>query len=75
MSSCLPAPASAPTREFRIFEGQTEFGPVETPAYRHHKLITTDTGERLAKRDNPATLRNLRDAGKSAKEVRAMVGF
>ncbi len=48
---------------------------VSTPAYHHHKLITTDTGERLAKRDNPGTIRNLREAGKSPQEVRTMVGF
>ena len=45
------------------------------PNYRHHGLLTNETGERLAKRDHAATLRALREAGKTAAEVRALAGF
>lgn len=46
-----------------------------TPDYHHHGLLTNATGERLAKRDRALTLRALREAGKSATEVRALAGF
>ena len=46
-----------------------------TPDYRHHRLLYGEGGERLAKRDRAATLRSLREAGKSPEEVRAMAGF
>jgi glutamyl-Q tRNA(Asp) synthetase len=46
-----------------------------TPDYHHHHLLTGEGGERLAKRDKAATLRSLREAGKTPAEVRAMVGF
>lgn len=45
------------------------------PVYRHHRLITDERGRRLAKRDHAATLRALRDAGVTAAEVRARLGF
>lgn len=45
------------------------------PAYAHHALLTGPDGRRLAKRDRAATLRDLRAAGKSPAEVRAMAGF
>jgi glutamyl-Q tRNA(Asp) synthetase len=45
------------------------------PEYRHHGLIDGPDGRRLAKRDRAATLRQLRDSGTTAAEVRAMVGF
>jgi glutamyl-Q tRNA(Asp) synthetase len=45
------------------------------PEYRHHRMLTGDNGKRLAKRDNAATLRALREAGKSPDEVRKMVGY
>jgi glutamyl-Q tRNA(Asp) synthetase len=44
-----------------------------TPRYQHHRLILGEDGKRLAKRDSAATLRALREAGRSAEEVRAMV--
>jgi glutamyl-Q tRNA(Asp) synthetase len=44
---------------------------VETPAYRFHRLITDESGKRLAKRDQAATLRGMRAAGVSAAEIRA----
>ncbi len=46
-----------------------------TPAYRHHRLILGADGKRLAKRDDAATLRSLRAAGKTPADVRAMVGL
>jgi glutamyl-Q tRNA(Asp) synthetase len=48
---------------------------LETPAYRFHKLLTDQTGRRLAKRDRAQTLRSLREEGKTPAEVRALVGF
>ncbi len=45
------------------------------PAYRHHRLITGDDGKRLAKRDSAATLRALRESGKTPADVRAMLGL
>lgn len=44
-----------------------------TPRYQHHRLILGEDGKRLAKRDAAATLRALREAGKSAEDVRAML--
>ncbi len=45
------------------------------PDYAHHALLTDATGRRLAKRDNAATLRALRDAGRSPAEARALAGY
>jgi glutamyl-Q tRNA(Asp) synthetase len=45
------------------------------PVYRHHRLILGADGKRLAKRDAAATLRSLRESGKSPADVRAMVGL
>ncbi len=42
------------------------------PLYAHHPLLTDTAGRRLAKRDRAATLRDLRAAGHSPAEVRAM---
>ena len=44
------------------------------PAYHHHRLLTNETGIRLAKRDAAATIRSLREAGRTADEVRRMAG-
>lgn len=44
------------------------------PVYRHHRLILGDDGKRLAKRDQAATLRALRESGKTPADVRAMLG-
>ena len=46
-----------------------------TPVYRHHRLLTNDKGERLAKRDGAMTLAALRQAGHTPAEVRAITGF
>jgi glutamyl-Q tRNA(Asp) synthetase len=45
------------------------------PAYRHHRLILGEDGKRLAKRDQAATLRALREGGKTPADVRAMIGL
>ncbi len=45
------------------------------PRYIHHRLLSDETGRRLAKRDKAATLRALRQAGESADSVRARLGF
>jgi glutamyl-Q tRNA(Asp) synthetase len=42
------------------------------PTYAHHPLLADATGRRLAKRDKAATLRDLRAAGHTSAEVRAM---
>ncbi len=45
---------------------------LETPEYLHHRLLTGEDGKRLAKRDQPQTIRALREAGKTPEEVREM---
>lgn len=45
------------------------------PVYRHHRLITDESGRRLAKRDKAATLRALRENGIGAGEVRRRLGL
>lgn len=40
-----------------------------TPIYAHHQLLTDDTGQRLAKRDQAASLRAMRAAGLSSAAV------
>lgn len=44
------------------------------PTYAHHQLLMDTTGRRLAKRDRAMTLRELRAQGRSAADVRAMIG-
>ena len=46
-----------------------------TPTYRHHQLLTGPDGKRFAKRDGAQTLRSLREAGMTAPELRAEMGF
>ena len=46
-----------------------------TPQYRHHLLLTNQSGVRLSKRDGAMALRALRDRGTSASVVRRMAGF
>jgi glutamyl-Q tRNA(Asp) synthetase len=48
---------------------------LNVPTYLHHLLLTNAAGERLSKRDSAVALRALRQAGRSAAEVRAMAGF
>jgi glutamyl-Q tRNA(Asp) synthetase len=46
-----------------------------TPRYQHHRLILDEVGKRLAKRDDAATLQSLRESGKTAHDVRAVLGL
>ena len=46
-----------------------------TPTYHHHRLIRDDAGKRLAKRDDARALETYRQAGKSADDIRKMLGF
>lgn len=43
------------------------------PAYRHHRLILGEDGKRLAKREQSATLRALRERGMTPADVRALL--
>jgi glutamyl-Q tRNA(Asp) synthetase len=45
------------------------------PAWRHHRLLLDAEGKRFAKRDKAPTLRAMREAGKTAAEVRGLAGF
>ena len=45
------------------------------PVYRHHRLILDAEGKRLSKRDDAASIRALREAGKTPEEVLAIVGI
>lgn len=45
------------------------------PAYAHHDLLRDPAGRRLSKRDGAAALRDLRAAGLSPAEIRALAGF
>jgi len=45
------------------------------PVYRHHRLVLGDDGKRLAKRDSAATLRALREGGKTPDDVCAMLAL
>ena len=46
-----------------------------TPNYRHHPLLLDAEGRRLAKRNNAETLRDLRERGMSAADLRVELGF
>ncbi len=48
---------------------------LNTPHYAHHVLLTNAGGERLSKRDGAMSLAALREAGRSAADVRALAGF
>jgi glutamyl-Q tRNA(Asp) synthetase len=48
---------------------------LSTPVYHHHKLIAGPDGKRFSKRDGAVTLRALRSAGKTAADIRAMIGL
>lgn len=47
---------------------QALFG-APVPAYRHHKLILDEHGQRLAKRNNSVTIKFLRDSGMSPADI------
>lgn len=43
------------------------------PTWKHHRLITDESGKRLAKRDDARSLRSLREAGWTPDQVRAAI--
>jgi glutamyl-Q tRNA(Asp) synthetase len=45
------------------------------PAYHHHRLIRDAGGRKLAKSDRDTSLRSLRAAGATAKEIRTRIGL
>ena len=45
------------------------------PCYAHHRLILDAHGKKFAKRDHAVTLRSLREAGGTARSVRAQLGL
>jgi glutamyl-Q tRNA(Asp) synthetase len=45
------------------------------PRYAHHRLILDARGKKFAKRDHAVTLRSLREAGGTARSVRAQLGL
>ena len=44
-----------------------------TPRYRHHRLLTDASGRKFSKRDQAPTLRALRESGKTADDMRAII--
>src|SRR5262249_39625973 len=48
---------------------------VATPRYRHHMLLTSADGRRLAKRDGALPIMALRAGGRTPPELRARAGF
>ncbi|MDP1737075.1 MAG: tRNA glutamyl-Q(34) synthetase GluQRS [Caulobacter sp.] len=46
-----------------------------TQAYRHHRLLLDAGGRRFAKRDKAETLRDIRERGVTAEQLRAELGF
>ncbi|MEO1139610.1 MAG: tRNA glutamyl-Q(34) synthetase GluQRS [Pseudomonadota bacterium] len=46
-----------------------------TPVYHHHRLIRDETGKRLAKRDDARSIATYRAEGKTADDIRIMVGL
>lgn len=48
---------------------------LETPAYRHHRLIRDEAGKRLAKRDDARALATLRAQGATPGDIRRMVSL
>ena len=48
---------------------------LDTPEYRHHRLLNDESGQRLAKRHDSLSIRSLRERGHTAQEVRTMAGF
>jgi glutamyl-Q tRNA(Asp) synthetase len=45
------------------------------PVWRHHRLLTDETGRRFAKRDRSLTLEALREAGETPDMIRAQAGL
>lgn len=60
------------THIHRLLQALFGFAP---PAYAHHRLLQASDGSRLAKRRGAISLRALRQDGKSAAEIWALVGL
>ncbi len=45
------------------------------PHYHHHKLLLDATGRKFSKRDQAPTLKALRESGKTAADLRALIGL
>jgi glutamyl-Q tRNA(Asp) synthetase len=45
------------------------------PAYRHHRLLLDENGQRFAKRNRSVTLQSLRESGVAAADIRRRVGL
>ena len=54
----------------RLLQALLEYPP---PRYRHHRLITDESGKRLAKRDASVTLKAIRENGATPKDVIAQI--
>lgn len=52
-----------------------KFMGLTTPTYEHHRLITDETGKRLAKRDDARAIAKYRAEGVSPAEIRQIVGL
>jgi len=48
---------------------------VPQPAYRHHRLIVDDAGQKLSKSTSATALRELRNQGATPMDIRRLVGF
>jgi glutamyl-Q tRNA(Asp) synthetase len=48
---------------------------LETPRYRHHRLVLDASGAKMSKSAASRPLAELRDAGFSAQDLRAALGF
>ena len=48
---------------------------LHVPQYKHHKILTDNKGERMAKRDKSITLQSLRLSGKKPADIYKMIGF
>lgn len=46
-----------------------------SPKYHHHALLTDESGNRLAKRDNAITLKRLRESGVTARQLKQELGL
>ena len=62
----------AATHVHRLLQAMLGFN---VPRWHHHDLLRDESGRRVAKRDNPLTLLDLRLAGRTPTEVRRLAGF
>ncbi|MFO8125192.1 tRNA glutamyl-Q(34) synthetase GluQRS [Yoonia sp.] len=46
-----------------------------TPVYHHHRLVTDDSGKRLAKIDKSKAIAKYRDEGATPADIKQMIGF